>query len=93
MGYSDCETGLASLVIRIILPPRPEVSHNAPENEDWGWQSSSALLQVLQKCPVGAASEVLLELYDSYPSIRPLISNRYESTSPALFDCHLGHHG
>lgn len=57
-----------------------------------GLQSSSALLQVLQKRPVSAATEALLELYYSCPAMGALVGNGYESTSSALFNRHLRHH-
>jgi hypothetical protein len=47
------------------------------------------LLQVLQKCPVCATSEMLLELHNPQPALCSFIGNRYESTSLAPLDSHL----
>ena len=55
--------------------------------------SRRTLLQVLQKCPVRATSEMLLELHNPHPAVCSFIGNRYESTSFAPLDSHLRHHG
>jgi hypothetical protein len=55
--------------------------------------SRRTLLQVLQKCPVRATSEMLLELHNPHPALCSFIGNRYEPTSFAPLDSHLRHHG